>query len=217
MDSSDPRRANQETIRTTIDHAAAIDFRIRGTAFEIGVLTYDDRYQLNLCVDGKCKVHDIFTLDIHWRVPIVVSGLSDGEHSVRMTLNTDKGGKAIDLDWVRVFPSRDPLSIGTHRYDSPSIQYSPNWQNFEDFKRSHREPSVFFFDFVGAKATLRLRTADYYGETFICLDGKCEVHNLYSVSYGWRDIVLTADPGRHHVRVEKGKSRVVGLHSVVVE
>jgi len=33
----------KKTIRTTVDHAAAIDFRIRGTAFEIGVLTYDDR------------------------------------------------------------------------------------------------------------------------------------------------------------------------------
>lgn len=202
-----------QTIRTAIEHDSFVEFRFEGSAFEIGVLTYDDRHLLKLCVDDRCTSRDLFSQGLHWQVPIAVTGLNPGVHTVRMSLER---GKAIDLDWVRVFPQREPLRAGRHGRDGP--QYSTGWYIFVDFMRSERQPSLFFFDFIGKRVTFRLRTGGDYAETHFCIDAVCQTHDLYSYHPGWRDIELVApSDGRHHVVVEKGKARVLGLASMTIE
>ena len=188
-------------VYSAIERDSSLSFSFNGTAVEIGAVTYDDRHSVKICIDAVCQERNLYSTTLGWQVPILISGLSPGVHRVEMS--SDKG-KAIDLDWLRVFAPIASIPAGTTAHDADA--------------RIAKSGGDRFFYVSGKRATLRFTTGPDYGETYVCFDTNCVFIDLYNYRAGTRDVpFLASSAGIYRVSVTQGRTRFLDLISVKVD
>lgn len=191
-------------VHTAMDPASTVSFEFEGTGIELGVVFYDDRRKANLCVDSVCRELELFSHSLEWQQPFLVYGLPPGKHQASLRLTA---GKAMDLDWVRVIGPLSPFSMGKHAPTDPRWFTTAGWEN----GHSHALSAGAAFSFTGKAVGLTFPTGPDAGEMMLCLDGQCQIEDLFSRMIGERTIHVIAKPGTHHVVIQKGASRSLSL------
>lgn len=198
---------SENQVHTTGEKSSAASFSFEGTGFELGIVRYDDRLSGQLCVDKKCQDIDLFSYDLKWKQPFAVMGLKNGLHDVTYRL---KNGKAIDVDWLKIFGQLNVLTNGEYPSTHDAIQRT----SIDD----DRQPQQLAFKYSGKNVGLVFDVSNDTGETVICLDGICHVHDLISYRPAQKEILLKAKSnGEHVVTIAKGRTRYVRLSSIHID
>ena len=193
-------------VHTALDKNSQVTFTFQGSGVEIGMVFYDDRRRVDICVDGVCRSQPLYSTSLNWRQPVCVYGLEPGLHHVTMRLIA---GKAMDLDWVRVLDKpADGAVVTSYGWNQVNL-------NGKTTLASIAPSASFAFDFHGKSADLDFDSSADTGEITLCIDAVCRKEDLFSAKPATHSVHLEASgSGLHHVVVEKGPSRWLALPAI---
>jgi hypothetical protein len=181
---------------------------------------YDDRAEIEACVDGACRTRDHYLPALFWRQPWVISGLGEGEH--RLVLRRLRG-RNLDLDALEVLKAPNPLPAGAHPAHHPEIRYFGEWKEKEVAGRrelrSTDPGATMFFAFRGSGVVL-FRTQDSdHGRSELCLDGECREVDSFAQTRVTRSplAIRGLRPGVHRVILRHLTGRHIHIDGVEVE
>ncbi len=114
--------AYQTTMHFSSDPTARVSFTFTGTGFVLYRVTYTNRGDMAITIDGSLYQHvNNYSLTANWQVPLVVNGLKAGTHTVEFANTNAK--IYIDVDALRVLNGDflPPTAPPTHAYAVPPI------------------------------------------------------------------------------------------------
>jgi hypothetical protein len=165
------------TVHSSIDGDASASFRFSGHALVIGVVLYDDRGDVQICIDGACRTRAVFSPGLRWQEPIVVAGLGEGEHTAVLRKTS---GKLFDLDYVEVVDGA-PLTAGLHEADDPGVFHVGDWKPDGSRRlRSISANAAVYLRFRGRGVRWRLVRDEFGGVLEACINSSC--HRIDALS-----------------------------------
>jgi hypothetical protein len=177
------------------DASAAIHFR--GTALVVGAVLFDDRGDVELCIDGTCHQRKVFSPGLRWQEPIFVTGLPPGLHVATLRKTS---GKLFDIDYVEVIDEK-PLVVGHYPAVEPGIYHIGNWsQENPQRLRSTSANAAVYVPFRGRGIRWSVYRDEFGGKVEACMNSSC------------REIdTLSAEPATETIDFDAGGSEFNSL------
>ena len=209
---------SNEIIHTSIEKDSEVSFSFEGSALEIGLVKYDDRITLELCIDKKCEKISTFSEGLVWQSPYLKSGLNNKKHYAELRLIK---GKALDLDWVRVISKKVSLSKDNAHQWKDYIYESKGWGVYKRRKNStYRSPrgySKIAFDAYGKELALEfLKTIDG-ADVEICINNKCNILNFINFTPKLETHKFKLKPNvQNHITITKKEGRFIEISDIKI-
>jgi hypothetical protein len=158
------------TVHSSADPDAVASFRFDGTGIVVGAVLFDDRDNVQLCIDGTCHERRVFSPGLRWQEPIFVTNLHPGSHFAELR---KKSGKLMDLDYVEVINER-PLPIGDHSDTDPGVNHIGDWsQDNPERLRSMSANAAIYVPFNGHGVRWTVYCDQFGGRVKACLNSEC--------------------------------------------
>jgi len=209
---------SNDSVHTATEKESTVEFSFSGSALEIGLVKYDDRVSVELCIDDKCENISTFSDGLVWQSPYLVTGLEEGIHLAKLRLLK---GKAVDLDWVRIIGNKKILTQDNAAEWSNFIYASKGWSFITNqgntVFRSPRGYSKMGFDAKGRQLEIAFLKSMDGAETEVCINQKCRILNLMSFVPEFETHKFKLDPNtKNHVTILKKQGRFVEIRNVKI-
>ncbi|HEY6548190.1 MAG TPA: hypothetical protein VI589_09800, partial [Vicinamibacteria bacterium] len=190
------------TVHTAFDIEARMEVHFEGEGIVMFVVRYDDREEVEVCIDGRCSVVNNYAPALLWVQPVLFTGLGPGPH--QLVLRRLRG-RYLDVDGLEVLGNARPLPPGAHTSREPRIRYFGSWRAQEvaggERQASASPGAAVYLAFRGTGIVLRRTLDSDRGRSELCVDGSCREVDSYAPEAvpGSPVEISGLAPGVHHL------------------
>lgn len=207
------------TVHTSLDLEARVEASFQGEGIVLFVVRYDDREELEACIDGRCRVVSNYAPALLWAQPVLFTGLRPGTH--QLVLRRLRG-RYLDVDGLEVLGEARPLPPGAHPSSDPRIRYFGSWRGQGEAGRERQVSAsagaALSLAFRGTGIVLRRTLDSDRGRSELCVDGSCREVDSYAPKAALGSPIEASGlaPGIHHVTWRLLTGRFIDLEGVLV-
>lgn len=167
----------KSTVHSSVDPNATAGIRFRGTGLVVGAVLFDDRGEVQLCIDGTCHQRKVFSPGLRWQEPIFVAGMQPGLHVATLRKTS---GKLFDIDYVEVI-NEEPLAAGRYSAAEPGAHHIGDWSQ-ESPQRSHSVSAnaAVYVPFRGRGIRWSVYRNEFGGKVEACMNSSCRELDTFS-------------------------------------